>query len=322
LKTLVSPSLTLAAIALTLAASPGGARAAGSDLGYDSVTKIQMAQSTSDAPAAPGTFQTDFQAASNVPKSTAHGMFGKMIANMQNMGTMFKTGTAERHYYGSTKFRTDNVGLGTGDITDCTARTLTHLDLNAKTYHVTSLDQPETPSSGSGHAAPGPAATDDGTKMAIDLTTRALGPMTIENVATNGYDMNMKITVTKADGESSSFNEDMVSYYSSMADPHTNCPEQHLSMGPGAGAGAGGASMAQMMMAMQAINGKGSDSRFKITTSGPPLPGGKLAMWQLMSMKGAGGSGGGFGMEIERGDVHQLSDGDPAFSVPADFTKV
>ncbi len=129
-----------------------------------------------------------------------------MMAGMQNMGAMFEHGTAERHYYGTTKFRTDNLALGTGDITDCAARTLTHLDLNAKTYHVTSLDEPQAPPHpGHDNAAPGPAATDDGTKIAIDLTTKALGPLTVEGVATNGYSMNMKMTVTKADGESSTW---------------------------------------------------------------------------------------------------------------------
>jgi hypothetical protein len=288
------------------------------------VTKFIMAQNSSGPPPAPGSFQPDFQTASSAPKGNAHGMFAKLMNASTNMMGAFKNGTAERHYYGSTKFRTDNVAIGTGDITDCTARTLTHLDLNAKTYHVTSLDQPQTPSSGGGHSsAPGPSATDDGTKLAINMTTRSLGPMTIEGLATNGYAMDMKVTITKADGESSTSNEAITAYYAALADPHTSCPEPHMAMamgGPGGSMGGGAAAMEQMMMAMQAVNSKG-DPRFKVTSSGPPLPGGKLAMWEFMTMKGDNGQGG-FGIETERGDVHQLSDSDPAFSPPPDFTKV
>ncbi len=325
MQTLLRSTLALTALA-ALAAVPSGALAAGSGLAYDSVMKFQTSQDGTQA--APGTFGPDFAAASAPAPSHGGGMFGRMMAGMQNMGAMFEHGTAERHYYGTTKFRTDNLALGTGDITDCAARTLTHLDLNAKTYHVTSLDEPQAPPHpGHDNAAPGPAATDDGTKIAIDLTTKALGPLTVEGVATNGYSMNMKMTVTKADGESSTSNQTITAYYSNMAEPEGSCPAAHMPMAMG-GMGAmggggmrGGAAMAQMMLAMQAINGHG-DSRFKVTTSGPPLPSGKLAMWQMMSMTGGDGSRGGFGIVTERGNVHPVSDGDPAFGVPDGFTKV
>jgi len=325
LRTLVSASLALSAV-LTLSAAPLGAPAAGSGLGYDSVTKFQMGQGGSGAAPAPGTFGPDWATASNPPKASGGGMFGKLMGSMQNMGAMFKTGTAERHYYGTTKYRTDNLSQGTGDITDCTARTLTHLDLNAKTYHITSLDQPETTGKeGPSSSGPAPAATDDGTKIAVDVTTKMIGSMTIEGVATNGYVMNMKMTITKADGESNTSNQTITAYYSDMADPRGYCPSSHLPIAMpsagGPGGARGGASMAQMMLAMQALTGKG-DSRFKITNSGPPLPGGKLAMWQLVTMGSTGGSSGGFGVETERGNVHPLGDSDPAFSPPPDFTKV
>jgi hypothetical protein len=321
LTTLVRISLACAALALAAAASGTLAPAAGPGLAYDSVTRFQPAGQGS-APAPPGDFQADFQTASNPPSSSSHAPFGlgKMIAAAQNAAAMFKTGIAERHYVGTTKQRIDNVGLGTADITDCAGRTLTHMDLKAKTYSVTSLDQPQaSPAQSHNAPAPGPAATDDGTKVALALTTRSLGAMKIENIATNGYDVNMKVTTTKPSGETSTFDSAMTAYYAAIPEPHLGCPEPHVTQaGPGAGAMT---SYAQMMRALRAQKG---DPRFTVSSSGPPLPAGNLAMWQLVSLNGGNDArgGGSFQIEMERGDVHGIADSDPVFSVPADFTKV
>lgn len=311
-------SLGCAAVALAATASGTLAPAAGPGLAYDSVTRFQPAGQGS-APQ-PGTFQADFQTASTPQNATVHAPFGlgKMIAAAQNAGAMFKNGLAERHYVGTTKQRTDNVALGTADITDCVARTLTHMDLNAKTYSVTSLDHPVAPStSKSGGAAPGPMPTDDGTKVAIAVTSRPLGAMRIENVATNGFDMNMQVTATKPTGETSTFNSGLTAYYSSINEPNVGCPQPRLA----AQAGPGGASMTNYVLIMRALTTPKGDPRFTVTNSGPALPAGKFAMWETMTMSGAD-RGGAIQIETERGDVHSIADSDPIFSVPAAFTKV
>ena len=316
--TLARISLAGAAFALAATASWTVAPAAGPGLAYDSVTRFQPG-SQGSAPQ-PGNFQADFQTASTPQNSTVHAPFGlgKMIAAAQNAGAMFKNGLAERHYVGTTKQRTDNVALGTADITDCVARTLTHLDLSAKTYSVTSLDHPATPStSNGGGAAPGPMPTDDGTKVAIALTTRSLGPMQIENVATNGYNMNMKVTTTKPTGETATFNSEMTAYYSALAEPNVGCPQPRLATQPGPGGG----SMANYALIMRALTASKANSRFTVSSSGAPLPAGKFAMWETMTMTGAD-RGGAIQIETERGDVHSIGDSDPIFSVPAGFTKV
>ena len=152
--------------------------------------------------------------------------------------------------------------------------------------------------------------------------TEAAGP-TIDGVATNGYVMNIKMTITKADGETATSNQEMTSYYSGMPEPFESCPGVHIPMPTSSGSpGENAAAMAQMRAAMSALTTKNGDSRFKITPSGPPIPSGKLALWQMMRMKGADQNSGGFGLVTERGNVHPLSDSDPAFSVPAGFSQV
>ena len=324
----VRSSCCFAMVALLLAAPSAPVRAAGSDLGYDAVTKFLISQDAGTP--APGSFAADFAAASVTQKAPSGHMpfgLGKIVSSMQNVGTMMKNGTAQRRYIGSTKFRDDDLTTGTGDLTDCTARTITHIDFNAKTYHVTSMDQPaqpQHPSSGRPES-PGPAPTDDGTKIALAITSKSLGPLTIDGVPTNGYLMNIKMTITRPTGETATTNEELTSYYSGTPEPFESCPGIHFSLpsgsSGGSSAGANSAAMAQMRTALAGLSSKG-DSRFKVTTSGPPVPSGKLALWQMMRMKGADESAGGFGGVTERGNVHSLSDSDPAFSVPAGFSQV
>ena len=309
--------------ALALVATTGFAPApAAAGTAYDSVTRFSQADN--QPPPAPGSFSADFAQASTPPPPAPHLPFGlgKMAAAGQAAAAMFTHGVAEKHYIGTTKERTDNVALNTADITDCGARTITHLDLAAKTYTVTSLDQPQTqtPSGGGGHSAPGPVATDDGSKMAIQMTTRVLGPMKIEGVPTTGYTMAMKVTTTKPSGETQTFNTNLTAYYSGVPEPRFSCN----SIGIGSGSPAG-ASMMQYKLIMSALAAHKGDSRFTVTTSGPSIPGGQLSMWDLMTLAGGadtGARGGSFSVETERGSLHSIGDNDPIFSVPAGFTKI
>ncbi len=320
----VRASLACAALGLAASLAPIPAPAA-SGLAYDAVTKFSMGGGDGPAPA-PGTFQADFQTASGTgtaAEEAPRGPFGlgKMMAKAKEAMAMFKNGTAEKHYVGINKERVDNVALQTAEITDCKARTLTHLDLAKKTYSVTSLDQPETTSPSGGHASrPGPEATDDGTKVAIDVTTKALGALTIEGLPTSGYDMNIKMTATKPSGETSTANMNLVAYYAAMAEPHFGCPSHRTSPTP---PGSAGAQMASYALVMSALRTPKGDPRFTVTNSGPALPSGKLAMWQNMKMGDGDRGHGSFGVVTERGDIHApIADTDAVFSIPAGFTKV
>jgi hypothetical protein len=313
-------SLVAAALALLAAGVPAAAPAAGDGLAYDSLTKFVAGN---DAPPPPGTFAADFQVAANPPPAgdTPKLPFGlgKSMGQMQAAMAVFKTGTAERHYIAGKKYRVDHIALNTAEITDCGARTLTTLNLKDKTYTVVSLDQPEEPHGGGGTAPekPRPALSDDGTKVAVSLTTKALGEKTLDGTPASGYDANFKTTITKADGDTQSFAMETTAYYAGIAQPSEYCNQFHVGstgMGPGAGA----AAMAAYQTAMHAIRDAKGNPRFTVTSSGPELPAGKFALYELITMKGEHGS---FNMLMERGDVHSIGENDPAFSVPPDFTK-
>lgn len=307
-----------AALVVAAAALPNRAPASGPDNAFDSVTRFQSA---GGAAPAPGTFQADFQTASAPQTQTAPKLpfgLGSKLRPAMAAGAMFKNGLAQRTYIGTTKERIDSLAAGTAEITDCAARTITDLDLNAKTYSVHSMDQPQTSTAPNNSGAPRPAPTDDGSKFAINMTTRALGPMQIEGVATNGYDINMKVTSTKPTGETSTFNTEVTAYYANFAEPAFNCPGRAVASQSGAGPNA--PSMMQSQMILSALGSKGNP-RFTFTTSGPSLPAGKFSMWELTTLAGQTG-GGGIATEVERGNVHTVGDGDPAFSVPPDFKKI
>src|SRR5271170_931854 len=149
----------LATIVPAAAASPG--------IAYDSVTKF--ATGSDAASAQPGTFDADFQTASQpVQQQPARGgLLGSLNAAMAQglaAANMMKSGLAERHFVAGQRQRVDNLAAQTATILDCQARTLATLDLKNKTYKLVSLDAPQQPiPTARGAAGPPQAiATDDG----------------------------------------------------------------------------------------------------------------------------------------------------------------
>jgi hypothetical protein len=325
MKRLLTVGVSSAALAAILAGGTlAPASAAASGLAYDSVTRFKMGGDP--AGVQPGSFATDFEQASQVrakEPSGGGGMFGMAKQAMeaaQGAAAIFQNGVAQRHYIAGARERTDDIAQQKATITDCAARTITTLDLAKKTYRVVSMDQPVqtgTPSP----SKPQPVPTDDGSKVAIVLTTTSLGPKTISGDPTNGYNLDMKMTTTKPNGESKTTDISMTSYYSNYAEPHLTCPraESAADRGPAAGA------MASYSTAMRALAGNSKDGRFKVSASGPALPAGRLSLFDVFAPKPEAGANegpkGGFGMVLERGHVRTIADGDPVFSVPSDFTK-
>ncbi len=323
MKRLLTAGVCCSAIAAIVAAGlVAPAPAATSGLAFDSVSRL--GGNGADT-AEPGTFEADFEQASK-PREASHikGPFaGMMNAAMDRAGApmaMMQSGIAERHYYAGALERTDDIAGRTATITDCAARTITTLNLAKKTYRVVSMDQPTTyaPSS-SGPAQPRATPTDDGTRVSMVVKTTSLGPKKIGPDPTNGYNLDLKMTSTKRNGESETNEMSMTSYYS-------NYPSQGLVCSHSGGAAAPGpagnfASIAGTVS--RALTAGGQDSRFKVSSSGPPIPSGKLSLFDRMVPKAQGGAGasGGFGMLTERGHVRGITDADPAFSVPPDFTK-
>jgi len=313
-------------VALLPAASLPRTTAPASGLAWDSVMKISI--NVDAASLQPGSFDQDYAQAAAVqpPSESGGGFFGKMnnaVAMGQHMQALMQNGFAERHYVAGSKERTDQVADQTATIVDCVARTITTLDLRKKTYRVVSMDTPSAPSSNAGSGAPQPRATDDGTKIAIVISNNALGSREFGGQPTSGFSSDMSFTETKPSGESQSYNGDLVGYYSSYANPASSCPR----FGATSPNGQPGPNGAQALSAMaggyarftHALSLAGMDSRFSLKQSGPPLPRGKLAMYEAATI--GGGPRGGGTIVFERGNLRPISANDPIFGIPSDFTR-
>ena len=312
--------------ALALFAGPMPALA-DSGQAYDQITKFQP--NAEPAALEPGDFATDWDAAAApAPDQPKHGgMFGKMrdaVSQAQGAMSMFKTGMAESHYVAGSKERIDLPAQQTATITDCTARTVTHLDLKAKTYYVISMDQPQTPhAGGGGRSAPGPAPTDDGTKVAVKVVNAALGPKTVFGNASSGYKSDITMVTTKPNGDSNTGTMSRKEYVSGSSHLWLNCSAGHTESNAG------------MMSALNRYDelaralATRSNSRFTFSASGPALPT-TLAYFEAFQFAGGeGGEGNGareghgsLSFVIERDHIRSIGASDPVFSVPTDFTKV
>ncbi|HET6276467.1 MAG TPA: hypothetical protein VFE16_11110 [Candidatus Cybelea sp.] len=310
----------LATLVAASAAAPPTAVAASTGMAWDSVMKFSLEGDASSQQ--PGSFDSDYAAASAVQmpdQGGGGGIFGqinKAKATAEATQQMMKTGSAQRHYIAGSKERSDNLFFQTATITDCSARTITTLDLRRKTYKVESMDSPSSGSGSSGGGSGGSKFSDDGSRIALMVTNTALGARNVGGLPTNGYRSDMTITTTKTSGESQTEHGNMVAYYSNDTSPGLNCWG-----GAGSGAAMGAAGMAMMgkySLIMRAIAAHGLSSRFSFTQSGPPLPAGKLAMFDAMTFNAQGHS---VTVSTENGNVRSIAANDSAFSIPADFTQ-
>lgn len=323
--------LGLVAFASMLATVAVPAAAASPGVAYDSVTKFAIGEGA--ASAQPGTFDADFQTASQPvqqqPGRTG-GLFGGLNAAMAQVaaaGSMMKSGLAERHFIAGARQRVDNVAAQTATILDCQARTLTTLDLKAKTYKVVSLDQPQPVAPRSaGPPAPQAVATDDGSKVAMNVTNEALGQKQIGSDLADGFRSNITMTITRP-------NSQTVTTQMTTTEYVINFPDATLTCGSVASGPAGPSAAAlQQYATMQRAMGE-NNSRFTVTNTGPTPPHGRFSLFTVLTMGGSGATPGatgvppggsppgGFASIIERGHERAIQSDDPIFSVPPDFTK-
>lgn len=297
--------------------APVASSAADNGLAWDSVTKLALNADASSLQ--PGSFDTDFAtaAAAAPPSMGGGGFLGKykqMMASAQNVEQLVQSGLAERHYVAGMKARTDEVSQQTATIVDCTARTVTTLDLKAKTYKIVPMESPSGSPSGEGSkGSPGPHR-DTNSKLAISVTNTALGSREVGGQSTNGFRSDVTFTETDSSGQSRTQNGNLLGYYATYADPSATCSRFTAGM---AGGAHGMEMMAGYARLMRALASSG-DPRFSITQSGPPLPLGKLAMYSAMTFTAQARQ---VTMVTERGNVRTIADSDPIFSVPSGFTQ-
>lgn len=301
---------------VTLGSVPTAAPAASTGLAWDSVTRLMT--NADPASLQPGSFDADYAAAASAPPPSGGGggMFAKYkqaIAAAQNFAQLMKTGLAEHHYVAGAKERTDQVAAQTATIVDCSARTITTLDLKAKTYRIEPIESPSSTGSGGAGDDSGPGGKND-VHLAITIANTALGSQQVGGLPANGYRSKMTFTETTSSGSSQTQNADVLGYYSSYSDPTTWCGRPN----PGnQNTGQGMDVMAGYARLMRALATTG-DPHFSIKQSGPPLPIGKLAMYSAMMFAMQGHSA---TFLTERGNVRAIGPDDAAFSVPTGFTQ-
>jgi hypothetical protein len=225
--------------------------------------------------------------------------------------------------------RVDDVAAQTATIRKCDIGQVYHLDLAKKTYSIYDPNsepaapaRPATPARSSRPAAPGTPAP-PGTAVAdISATTRAIGPLRIDNQATNGYDATATFAMTQATGScrNGSASISTVQYISGLNRPSvTSCPIRRAPVPESA---------TEAVTPPQRTGGCRPTLTFH--SGGPPVPSGKLSLYTLVTMNAGAGatpapsaSGpSGVGFLTERGNIKPLGESDVAlFSIPPDFTK-
>jgi hypothetical protein len=291
---------------------------------YDSVTKFSMGSPADINTIEPdASFDQAFESASQTKTPSGKGglfSIGKTLGDFQKM---MKSGTAERHFYLGTKSRTDSLSSNSSTIVDCTAQTITYLDNDKKTYRVTPLYPSPGPASSPAPSAVRPSHTvppDDGTRYVAKYTSAALGPKTVDGIATEAYSANAQITATKTTGETSETDVAFKTYLSGYAQPSAGCSR----FTPPGNSQATRQTMQGNQMRDLIVQMMSKQKNWTVSASGPPIPGGKFAIFTVIQPSGTSSSGntrGGITVISENGHVRTLTDADAAqFAIPAGYT--
>jgi hypothetical protein len=290
----------LAAV-LALLTAPAQLRAAdaASGLAYDEVTK-HVALDVSAYRTA--TFDADFEGA--------------------RRGVTASEDTSERRYITERRERIDYLGRRRATIVDCDTRTITLLDLSAKTYRIIPFE-PEAPSDAATPAkdsvADEGAGVFQGAKFLATTTTATLGARVFGSLTTEVYSMEMESTIEFPNAPVSTNRLLNTFYYLSTAVPKLICRNESVRMQALTAAYGISTTYGDIRSsAMAFVNSSGA----QIKRVGPEIPSGRLALLLATTMNFQRS-----GMEvktasyIEVGHVRQIAADDPVFEVPAGFTK-
>jgi hypothetical protein len=234
---------------------------------------------------------------------------------------LLQTGSASTEYYLSGWRRIDDVSAQTATISKPQQRQTIFLDLAKRTYQVSGPEYRfanETPPPYEKMRNPNQQMNGPGTgKLVINVSVTPLGSMTIENVPTTGYRSSFNMTETQSTGScvDGSFQVSWTEYLSPYAEP--TVPS------------GGGVAYRRTSTTHPELFALMPGCRPTIVThaSGGNVPGGRLAMWSLVTI-GAGAPSaygpvsGGFSTLIERGNVRTLTAADKGlFGIPPGFTQ-
>jgi len=315
--------------ALIIANMPSGTNAATGGVQYDQLTRFYLPGSATPLP---DNFATNFKAAVDAAVSLnsqpmGHGFFSAIthaasIAKAEQ--AVMKSGVPMSYYYLNNWERQDDPGKQTATIFRPDRKQIIHLDLAKKTYTIEDMGNrtpppavsqpPQTqPQQPEASPEPGTAKTD------VSVTSKLLGPKSIDGVPTTGYNLDFKMVTTQATSscQNGSFETSVDDYVSSIVPPNvmSNDMMKHAYTG--------------IDPSMLVAKGGCAPTITTHKAVGATAPAGHLSLWEIMTIKGSpqggGGSQGqqqGFSTYLERGNVKILGPGDAGlFDVPAGFTK-
>jgi hypothetical protein len=319
-------------------------------LQYDQIVRMVIPPAT---PPAPGAFPADYAAITGVPAGAAppdasaatatpapqkHGGIGGLLstvmggqppsggsqdANDSGMpaGAMdavnaMRKGALTRYTYYKGWLRTDDVVHQTAVISKCQEHQYITLDLAKKTYTMTNT-KPACNTSPQMPMGPHHTQVENEAPGTVDMTVtnsvQNLGPLTIQAIATSGYDNTLQMSMTNAKGscQNNSMGMNMEQYISKIPLPHQYCPLPQ---------GAGSYDPSSVV-----VHGGCKPTMHTSGSGAAMLEMDKLVMFSKMSFNAAGGDShmGGFAQVTERGNVKWYSGAtaDALFTVPPGFTK-
>lgn len=267
-------------------------------------------------------------AISNAMENALQQSLGAQFASLGASIRSFLQPHLMRYAYYNGWERVDDVTEQTATIRKCDIGQVYRLDLAKKTYSVYDPNSEPTPAAAApapqrgARPAPAGAPAPPGTAIAdVSATTKALGPMRIENQATSGYDSTAAFAMTQATGScrNGSMSVTTQEYLSTINQPAvTSCPVRRAPVPLSAN---------EVVTPPQPTGGCRPTLTFH--NSGPPVPSGKLSLYSLITMNGSGGGAtpaptasgpSGVGFLTERGNIKTVND-ETLFGIPAGFTK-
>lgn len=287
-------------------------------LQYDEIMRTVIPPAT---PPAVGTFATDYQtaaAATPMAKPPSFNPFA-MKAYYQQLQSMATAIHLARYTFYKGWIRRDDPVAQTATIEKCDRHQYVKLDLAKQTYtSITAADACTTPVQPMGgppqatHEAPGTV------DLTASTTNTNLGPMTIDGIATTGFDRSVDVKMSNATGScrNMEMNLAVTQYVANVSVPHRFCPLPR-GMNPMEAAGA------MQQGCKPTYVGTGQSGDFNLDTMGVNVgTADRLVMYSKMA-PAAGGRGMGFGMITERGNVKWFggSQADALFQIPAGFTQ-
>ncbi|HZZ01280.1 MAG TPA: hypothetical protein VFE36_17100 [Candidatus Baltobacteraceae bacterium] len=283
-------------------------------LQYDEINRMIIPPAT---PPAPGTFQADYQAVA-APPAQRHGLsavVNNVMGNPADMMQRMSRGNLVRYTFYKGWIRMDRIVEQQATIEKCQEHQYINLDLNRKTYSIQDNQPPcptpagMPPQAGGGDSSHPQGGTAD---MTMSGTSNDLDPLTIDGIATTGYDQNMQMKTTNSTGScrDNNFSMAQTKYVSQVRVPRPYCPLPKTMTTGG-------------MMARS--SGGGCEPRVHVTGA---LAGMNDADRLVVYMRVAFGqpdspNGGGMNMVVERGNVKWFSgaDADALFAIPAGYNK-